>query len=305
MHKVENAITMRINTKNRRMKLLNTLRSDLNKTLLNIGFAGAVLLTFLLCFTAPAYTDNNTMKSYSVFEALFSLDREFIRSNIDFASGRLARLGMNGYVTLFLPIIVAFPFMVSFCAERNNGNIRFVIARTGKLRYYISKFVSCFLCGGLAVLIGISLYMCAMYMLFPPLSSYNANEQILETYRGSGELWENIKYCISSFLNGAIATMPAFFLSSFCKNPYIITCIPFMLTYVWQTIMTKLINKAFESYNIKLIERLEPFNPCTAGLMFDTRSSVAVRSVIFNCSYVFVFLAGFIAIMSKTRDKGT
>ena len=87
--------------------------------------------------------------------------------------------------------------MVSFCAERNNGNIRFVIARTGKLRYYISKFVSCFLCGGLAVLIGISLYMCAMYMLFPPLSSYNANEQILETYRGSGELWENIKYCIS------------------------------------------------------------------------------------------------------------
>lgn len=78
-----------------------------------------------------------------------------------------------------------------------------------------------------------------------------------------------------------------------------------MLTYVWQTIMTKLINKAFESYSIKLIERLEPFNPCTAGLMFDTRSSVAVRSVIFNCSYVFVFLAGFIAIMSKTRDKGT
>ena len=74
------------------MRFFTALRSDLNKTLLNIGFAGAVLLTFLLCFTAPAYTDNNTMKSYSVFEALFSIDRKFIQSNIDFASARLARM---------------------------------------------------------------------------------------------------------------------------------------------------------------------------------------------------------------------
>lgn len=287
------------------MKLLNALRSDLNKTLLNIGFAGAVLLTFLLCFTAPAYTDNNTMKSYSVFEALFSLDRKFIRSNIDFASGRLARLGMNGYVTLFLPIIVAFPFMVSFCAERNNGNIRFVIARTGKLRYYLSKFLSCFLCGGLAVLIGLGLYMCAMYLLFPPLSSYNVSEQITEIYQGGSELWENTKYLLSNFLNGAIATMPAFFLSSLCKNPYIITCIPFMLTYVWETLMSKLMTKAFESGNGELIERLEPFYPSSAGLVFDARKAVAMKSIIFNCSYVLVFLAGFILIMSKTRDKGT
>lgn len=287
------------------MNLFNILRRDLNKALVNIGFAGAVLITFLLCFTAPAYTDNNTMKSYSVFEALFSLDRKFIESNLDFAAGRLARLGMNGYVTLFLPIIVAFPFMVSFCAERNNGNIRFVIARTGKLRYYLSKFLSCFLCGGLAVLIGLFLYMCAMYFLFPPLSSYDAGEQIMEIYQGGSDLWENSKYIISSFLNGSIATMPAFFLSSFCKNPYIITCIPFMLTYVWETLMSKLMNKAFESNNGKLIEMLEPFYPSSAGLMFDGRTSVAVTSVVFNSVFVLVFLVGFILIMSHTRDKGT
>ena len=30
--------------------------------------------------------------------------------------------------------------MVSSCAERNNGLMRFTISRTGKLRYYLSKF---------------------------------------------------------------------------------------------------------------------------------------------------------------------
>ena len=60
------------------MSYIKTLRVDLNKTFVNIGFAGAFMLTFLLCFTAPAYVDYNTGKTYSIFEALFSMDSRFI-----------------------------------------------------------------------------------------------------------------------------------------------------------------------------------------------------------------------------------
>lgn len=288
------------------MRFLKTLRCDLNKTFVNIGFVGAVMLTFLLCFTAPAYTDNTNQKMYSIFEALFSMDRKFVESHSEFAASSLSRMGMSGYLTLFLPIIVAFPFMVAFCTERNNGNIRFVIARTGKMRYYFSKFVSCFLCGGFAVLIGISLFMCAMHLLFPPMSSYNMD---IEIYDGlaqqQSELVLNFRYLFSNFLNGAIATMPAFFLSSFCKNPYIITCIPFMFTYVWETVMSKLTTSAMDKMDTDIINRLRPFYPSTAGLMFDDTKSVAVTSVVFNTAFVAVFLVGFIVIMSRTRDKGT
>ena len=288
------------------MKFIKTLRCDLNKTFVNIGFVGAVMLTFLLCFTAPAYTDSTNQKMYSIFEALFSMDRKFIETHSEFAANTLARNGMNGYITLFLPIIVAFPFMVAFCTERNNGNIRFVIARTGKMRYYFSKFVSCFLCGGFAVLIGITLFMGAMHLLFPPMSSYNMD---IEIYGGlaqqQSEFVLNFRYLFSNFLNGAIATMPAFFLSSFCKNPYIITCIPFMFTYVWETVMSKLVENAIEAMDNSAAERLMPFYPSSAQNMFDERTSVAVTSVIFNTAFVAVFLVGFILIMSRTRDKGT
>ena len=58
-----------------KLKLLNTIKCDLNKSIINIGFAGAVLLTTVLAFTSSAYTDLATDKSYSVFESLFTLDK--------------------------------------------------------------------------------------------------------------------------------------------------------------------------------------------------------------------------------------
>ena len=287
------------------MSYIKTLRVDLNKTFVNIGFAGAFMLTFLLCFTAPAYVDYNTGKTYSIFEALFSMDRQFVEAHSEFAASTLARLGMSGYLTLFLPIIVAFPFMVAFCTERNNGNIRFVIARTGKMRYYLSKFVSCFLSGGFAVLIGLVMFMAAMHILFPPMSSYNIDAEFFGGMAQQSEFVLNFRYLFSNFLNGAIATMPAFFLSSFCKNPYIITCIPFMFTYVWETVISKLTSSALEEMDSGALEFITPFYPSSAQNMFDQRTTVAVTSIAFNTAFVLVFLAGFVVVMSHTRDKGT
>ena len=60
------------------MKFFQTLKQDLNKTIINIGFIGAVLMTCLLCFTASAYKDSTNDKSYSIFESFFSFDRSFI-----------------------------------------------------------------------------------------------------------------------------------------------------------------------------------------------------------------------------------
>ena len=101
--------------------IVSCLKQDLNKTLLNIGFIGAALLTAVLCFTAPTYHDLTTDRSYSVFESFFSFKREFIESDTQFASISVFQNGLGGYISMFLPIIVAFPFMVSFCAERNSG----------------------------------------------------------------------------------------------------------------------------------------------------------------------------------------
>lgn len=291
------------------MKFFHTLRQDLNKTVINLGFLGAALMTCLLCFTAEAYMDSSTQKSYTIIEAFYTFDKQFVQANSTFASVYLLGRAFMGYVSMFLPIIVAFPFMVSFCAERNNGLMRFTISRTGKLRYYLSKFFASFIGGGLAVLIGLVIYGIAVYIMFPSLSSYPPDPWMTESHQPA-ELEMVIRTLLSGFVYGAFSTLPAFLLSSFCKNPYIITCLPFMLVYIWNTAITKLRFKAFEmnNYEQSYMDKLEAFSPDSPkylpSVLFDKMSDMQKYVLMFNGIYLAVMLIGFIVIMNLRIDKG-
>ena len=150
---------------------------------------------------------------------------------------------------MFIPIIVAFPFMVTFCTERNSGLMRFTITRSGKWRYYLSKFLSAIISGGLSVMLGVLLFGLFTALLFPGLTSYDVPAEQMEWLLPDGYGAMILKMLGTSFLYGTLSTLPALFLSSFCRNPYIITCLPFMLTYVRDTGVNKLIQSAFTEQN--------------------------------------------------------
>ncbi len=291
-----------------KMKYLNTLKQDLNKTLINGGFAAAALMSCILCFTASAYNDNSNDRSYSVFEAFFSFDRSFIEAHDSFASVRLFSIGLSGYISMFIPIIVAFPFMVSFCAERNNGLMRFTISRSGKLRYYLSKFTASFLSGGAAVMLGMALYGTIVWIAFPSLDSYSLPAKQLEWLVPDGIAAAVVKNLIAAFIYGAFSTLPAFFLSSFCKNPYIITCLPFMLIYIWNTTINKIISKAIQTGDYEIYDRLSPFMPDSPRqipyINYSEITAPQTRLLIFNGEYLSAMVIGFIVIMDLRTDKG-
>ncbi|MBR6046048.1 MAG: ABC transporter permease [Ruminococcus sp.] len=291
------------------MKFLHTLKQDLNKTIINAGFVGAALISCLLAFTANAYRDDTNDKSYSIFEAFTSFDRKFIESHSDFASVRLFGNGLSGYIMMFLPIIVAFPFMVSFCAERNNGLMRFTISRTGRMRYYLSKFTASFLSGGLAVMIGMMLFGAIVFIAFPPLSQYKLDPETLNWMYPDGTLIPSLKYLLAAFVYGAFSTLPAFFLSSFCKNPYIITCLPFMLIYVWNTAINKITLKAFETGDYTVYEKAQSFTPSSpmriVTMNYSEMTPADRNTLIFNGVYLAVMLTGFIVVMNLRTDKGS
>lgn len=285
---------------------MRSLRCDLNKSIINPGFLGAAAITLLLCFTANVYTDPSNDKTYSVFEALFRLDKRIFAGDYAFASVSVFQKALSGYITMFIPIIAAFPFMISFCAERNNGLMRFSITRTGKYRYCLSKFSASFLSGGLAVLLGVAVFGIITCLAFPSISAYDIPSEELEWVLPSSVPAVILKTLLSAFLYGAVSTLPAFFLGSFCKNPYIITCLPFMLIYVWNTAMSKAIAKGWENGDWEIYDRLNPFMPDSiANIMYYTDFNSAVKkTLIFNAVYVAVLLIGFILIMNKRTDKG-
>lgn len=287
------------------MSFIFILKQDLNKTIINIGFLGAVLLTAVLCFTAPTYHDLTTDRSYSVFESFFSFKREFIESDTQFASVNVFQNGLGGYITMFLPIIVAFPFMVSFCAERNSGLMRFTISRTGCLRYYLSKFLSVIIGGGLAAMLGYALYGLVVYGFFPNLNSYEMDEFMQEMYP-DGQAVQVLKMLLSAFIYGAVTTLPAFLISSFSRNPYLITCVPFLMVYIWNTAINKLVLKAWETDNYELSEKLFDFQPDSARRLafINEWNASTQRIVIFNSVLVVGVIVLFSVIMNLRKDRG-
>lgn len=289
--------------------MFKALKCDLNKTVVNTGFLGAVFLTMILCFTANIYEDSATSKTYSVMETIMSLDRSIITQDYTLSSAVVFSKCFSGYIGMFIPIIVAFPFMVTFCAERNSGLMRFTITRTGKFKYSISKFLACFLSGGLAVFLGTLLFGLAVMIIFPSVSSYDfaddIQKELFEIMFPNGVFLSCVKTLISAFLYGAISTMPAFFLSSFCKNPYIITCLPFLFIYIWNTTLDKITNSMFTNGNFKKMEKIYSFYPdsITSVISYEFDKTAKI-SLIFNISYVLILLFGFVLIMNMRKDKG-
>lgn len=216
--------------------MIGSLRCDFHKTIISAGFAAAVLVTFLLCFTENVYIDGS-MRAYSALEALFTFDRPFMESRSSFCSLAVFKSTLSGYSAMFLPILASFPFVFSHSAERNSSNIRFSIFRAKRLKYYLSKFICAALSGGACVLLGVSLFGIFSSIAFPALECYEGFD--LEFFAPDGVVAEIIKKLLSAFIYGCANTLPAFFLSAFCRNRYIILCVPFLTRFMQDTATKK------------------------------------------------------------------
>lgn len=285
--------------------MLRSLKCDLEKSIINGGFLGAFVITTILCFTTIVYTDPGSSKTYSVFQAISTLDKKTMMDDYFLSSAFVFGQALTGYITMFIPIISVFPFMITFCAERNSGLMRFTITRTGKTKYCFSKFFSCVISGGLSVLLGVVLFGIISFGFFPSISAYDLQPEDLESIFPNGEFIYILKIIISAFVYGAVSSLPAFFLSSFCKNPYVITCIPFMFIYIWNTAVTKITSSMWASNKFDLADKISAFAPDSIVSAinggFDGTNKTAI---IFYMIYTVVFLVGYILIMDCRKDKG-
>ena len=147
-----------------------------------------------------------------------------------------------------------------------------------------------------------------VWIAFPSLDSYGLDSEQLEWIIPNGTAAVIGRSLLAAFIYGAFSTLPAFFLSSFCKNPYIITCLPFMLVYVWNTAINKIMMKAFETGDFEIYDKLSPFTPDSprqlAFIKFSEISPAQTKMLIFNGAYLLVLLIGFIVIMNLRTDKG-
>ena len=280
--------------------MTRSLKCDFNKTLISASFLAAILVTFLLCFTEDVYVDASNMRKFSVLEALFKFDRAFMENRSDFCSLTVFKSAFSGYSAMFLPILASFPFVFSQSAERNSGNIRFSIFRAKRLKYYFSKFLCGVISGGICVLLGVALFGIFSFFAFPGIGYYPMFD--LEYYAPDGILAEIARKLLSAFIYGCVSTVPAFFLSSFCRNRYIILCVPFLTRFMQDTATKKII---VGTYDNDVYQRVFPFQ-CYAPsqipyleagpMLYSTIAVAAISAALMLC--------GYIIIMERRTDKG-
>ena len=286
-------------------KLFNAIYSDIKKSILNIGFVGAIVVTFILCFATEVYNDPTNDKAYSVFEMIFSSDSEILLSQISMSSIMVFEKALIGYGNMFLPIVASFPFVVCFCAERNSGYMRFSISRSCKIRYYISKFISCILSGGLAVMFGVLLFGIVADIILPAIDSFSSASDSISVFYPDGLTVAVVKKLISAMLHGIFATLPAFLICSFCRNPYMILCLPFLFMYIWETLINKFTLAGFEQGDFNVFNTISPYSPYSASdLLYPLEAERLIPTLIVNILLILIALTGFILFMNKRTDRG-
>ena len=245
------------------------------------GFLLCAVITCLLCFTSTVYTDSIDGKEYTVLEILFGT-----KFDLHFTSYDILQLSVNPYVTLFLPVLSSVPFVTAFCTERSSGNMRFTVTRIGKYRYCIVKFITALLSGGAAILSGFAVYGILICICFPN------PEQMLSAY---------IKFLIGMGIYGAVSVLPAFLLSPFTTNPYIICCFPFIFMNFYYTAVAKIQSMLLASDHFDLLMSIDFLYP---NVLKDTLFHVNFSVLIYHAILMIAVFAGFTCVMNRRLDYG-
>lgn len=264
------------------------------------GFWLCVGMTVLLLFAAEVYTDYFTQDRYSVFRALTSLSREELCAEMDLCNIVVIRNARLGWFALFAPIITAFCFVPTMCAEREENAVRFQIFRSTKLKYSVTEFLSGVIAGGTAVTLGYVVFSGAAVVLFPGISEMTGY---------GAELIGNVtevfpKMALEMFLFGAFYSVPAMFLTSVLRNKYLIMCIPFFAKYALAQSVQKLSQNAaadFENIDEGMLKFANTINP--DGLLWITSLHSLGAALLFGITAA-VFFGAFLIITRKRGDCG-
>ena len=219
------------------------LKIEIRKALKNRAFFISVAIGIIFAVLSLIYginIYNNDMESMkltkevsgdgqSPMTAVYTLFNHWI-------GGESASLGTSVYYFIF-PILCALPYGWSYCVERKSGYTRTMIVHSGKGRYYMAKYISTFISGGLAMalpLIASILMTAAFFPAVKPDVIYDIytgvfkNTFMSELYYGKPFLHLFLLLCINFVFCGLLAccSMAA---TSVIRQKHIVTLVPFVI----------------------------------------------------------------------------
>lgn len=145
-------------------------------------------------------------------------------------------LGSADYFFLF-PLLISIPYGWSYCAERRSGYVKNVVIRSGRTRYYLSKYMALFLSGGLAMVIPLLFNFLLTAMFVPavtPDPSYATAygmgaSSFLSMFFFSQPFLYVFLYLLMDFLFGGLIACMCFAVSALIRIRVAVVLLPFFI----------------------------------------------------------------------------
>ena len=199
----------------------------------------AILSALGLLLCSIVYTDPMTGESFT-FLALFYNEemQQYLQYGTISVQGLVMGYGAQNYLWMFAPIIVGIPCVL------NQQTERFVLFRSSKNRYFLSKYISNLLLGGSILLIAQIVFMLIGMVLEKSILS-QADVSLPSMMRVDVSL---IKRFGEVFCDGIMHVVPGILLAEVIRNKYLILCIPFVWNYFFRMFVRSLIPFALQQY---------------------------------------------------------
>lgn len=205
----------------------------------------AAATAFLLFLISPA-TVTQTGATVSIIQVLVVCVSQKDIANIGFVMPSAVNIIANAgsqYIATFLPVLAAFPSVPLLLEMQKSGFGRFAIMRQSKNSYLCSCIIAGWISGGMVMLIGYVGMALPVYLLLPagdiPPEVFVSNSPLegLVGILGTGTVI--IGQAINQFFYGAFFALPALFLVRRLHNRYLVLCIPVLLRFLYDTLMTR------------------------------------------------------------------
>ena len=270
------------------------LRKAFNGPIVCLVIAGGLLLMT----TNIGYMNPSTGKTYTVLELLFQINTQ---GNVPMEELNWIILWNGAYgtwVCIFIPMILSVCYLRGLSTERQNGNLRFILMRTGRKKYCLQKTLCAAVTGGSLSLAGNVLYGLLLLVSFPvpvaELGTYGYTAGTLALF-----IFQRM---LGSFFYGAMLNIFCLLVSIFLEDRYLLICLPMMMKYMYSVVVTKIESNAMEKQDGLLLERVEKFRLETILDFTFTKDQVVTAGMI--CFTYVVCWRVFVWVMKRRRDCG-
>lgn len=279
------------------------------------GIYICIIFTVILCFETGVYIDASNNNKYSAIKSLMTFNHNFMVNNTEFCSINISIKVLNGWITMFIPIIGAFTYVPLVCDEFESKAVRNIIFRSSKSRFYSSKFLTACISGGLSVMVGYIISVALIFAFFPNINEYSEELQTIfkeSFFSDYSNIIRSCNYssilllkCSEVFVYGAFSTVPAILLTAITRNKYLIICIPFFLKYAVTQTCIKLSSKAwsnFENPNKKLGRFINIIAPDAVLNLFESSEKKLI--LLYNGGLVVIVFLFYMIIQRRRLDCG-